>query len=151
MVCNYNFARLFKLAFSTSITREICVNGFKKSGIYPFNREAVSKKNLAPTKPPTPPAISPEFVDVLLLPQQRVVKGGKSKRLDPSNQLLNTNFLQEIREDTETKKRLEKEKEERKKERERKRIEKMGIQKGNFFDSLTLFTFLNEFSILTQI
>jgi len=66
----HNFARLFKIAWHTSITSSVIAGGFKRSGIYPFARSAVvsGQKN-----PPAKPDIPEELLDIAILPQKKVI------------------------------------------------------------------------------
>jgi len=66
----FNFARLFKIAWNTSITPSIIAGGFKRSGIHPFNRTVVVSglKN-----PPAKPLIPEELSDIAILPQKKVL------------------------------------------------------------------------------
>ena len=92
VINQYNFARLFKLAWNCSIDFKVIQGGFKRSGIYPFNRNAVTpaKHNFlssnslvkktpidclfqAPPANSTPLAdILPDLSDICIMPQQKI-------------------------------------------------------------------------------
>ena len=67
------------------------------------------------------PVIVSDLADILLLPKPRIQDFKRKKRLDPGNKCLKTQFLKELKEDDEVKRRLEDQKMERKKEAEKKK------------------------------
>ena len=81
VINQYNFARLFKLAWNCSIDFKVIQGGFKRSGIYPFNLSSNSlvKKTpidclfQAPPANSTPLAdILPDLLDICIMPQQKI-------------------------------------------------------------------------------
>ena len=125
-----NFASLFKLAWNCSSDFNIIQAGFKCSGIYLFNRNAVTpaKHNLLSSnslvgKTPidflfqAPPDKSMPLTDILcdlldmrIIPQRKIQELKWQPQLKSANQCLNDHFLYEIREDTRRKKEIEEEK-----------------------------------------
>jgi len=76
---NFNFARLYKVAWNTSITASVIAGGFKRSGIYPFDRKAVvttmvpDQRN-SPAVPTIPDDLADiAIADIAILPQRKVI------------------------------------------------------------------------------
>ena len=46
-----NFTAIFKESFERSMSLATIKNGFRKTGIYPFNPEAIDKTRLIPIEP----------------------------------------------------------------------------------------------------
>ena len=130
VINQYNFASLFKLAWNCSSDFNIIQAGFKCSGIYLFNRNAVTpaKHNLLSSnslveKTPivflfqAPPDkympltdILSDLSDMCIIPQLKIQELKRQPQLKSANQCLNDHFLYEIREDTRQKKEIEEEK-----------------------------------------
>lgn len=73
-VNNYNFARLFKIAWNTSITPSIIAAGFKRAGIYPFDRKAVTLPMVSDKGTKAIPNIPDELADIAILPTRKVIR-----------------------------------------------------------------------------
>lgn len=54
VVTIYQFSKLFSAAFTRAMTRENIVSGFKKSGVYPVNRHAISIPGKEPAEKKAP-------------------------------------------------------------------------------------------------
>ena len=110
VINQYNFACLFKLTWNCSIDFVVIQGGFKRSGIHPFNRNAVTpakhlvSSNSVVEKVPidsTPLAdISADLSDICVMPQQKIRQLKRQPQLKIANQCLNEQFLHEIGEDT---------------------------------------------------
>jgi len=71
---NFNFARLYKVAWNTSITASVIAGGFKRSGIYPFDRKAVVTTMVPDQRnSPAVPTIPDDLADIAILPQRKVI------------------------------------------------------------------------------
>ena len=112
VINQYNFASLFKLTWNCSIDFNVIQAGFKCSGIYSFNRNAVTprKHNLLSSnslveKTPidflfqAPPDKSTPFTDILsdlldmcIMPQQKILELKQQPQLKSANQCLSDHF-----------------------------------------------------------
>ena len=133
----YNFARLFKMAWNTAIDAEVISSGFKRVGIYPFDRSRVNIPSTSSSSTSSPSTSSTTLsvassssdpastlADICILPERKIQERKRALRIDPGGKCLNYDFLEELRQDTATKNRLTAEKEARQAEREKKKAEK---------------------------
>ena len=113
VVNQFNFARLFRIAWDTTVDPGLISAGFQKTGLFPF------KKTVQPPLPSESDSLSGleqmEVADICILPERKK-KERATRPLNPSGRLLNGTFLDELREDTKRKEELVKEKEEKKKQ-----------------------------------
>ena len=53
VVTTFQVAELFRIAYTKAATAQTAINGFKKNGLFPTNRDIFVQHNFAPCQPKT--------------------------------------------------------------------------------------------------